>query len=224
MQSRTASLILILWVVCVCGCAASHVYSINMYYDAERFNIPDFAKAGGAVSGTRIAVAELNDLRNMDDQLSVGWVVERDGMKTLIFPKNVRAARAVAIGITQYLKKAGYQVLPKIEQWNANEGTLPDTEGKILIGGNIEKLDMFCRKGFPTHSYNAHIKLTVAIADMKTGKVLYKRRIESRYAQEHVAFSENILGEQASLALTETIEKIFEDRTVMQKIRQMLAK
>ncbi len=213
-----------LLVICVCGCAASRVYSINMYYDAERFDIPGFAKAGRVGSGARIAVAEFNDLRKMDDKLAVGWVVERDGIKTLVFPRNVQAARAVAIGISQYLRKAGYQVLPKIEQWNVSEETLPDTDGKILIGGSIEKLDVFCRKGFPTHSYSAHIRLTVVVADMTTGKVWYKRRIESRYAQEHVAFSENILGEQASLALTETIEKIFEDRAVMQKIKQTLEK
>jgi len=54
----------------------------------------------------------------MDDQLVIGRVVEKDGMKNLVFPKNIRATKAVSKGIKEYLRKAGYKVSDKIVQWD----------------------------------------------------------------------------------------------------------
>ena len=206
------------------GCAGPNLYSINMYYDAEQTAIPGYVKADAKVSGSMISVAEFTDTRKMDDRLVIGRVVEKSGMSVLVFPRNVRATRVISSGINQYFKKAGYKVSSKTEQWNLNESAIPEGEGKILIGGNIDELEISCRRGFPTNSYNANIKLTIVFADMEKGKILYKRQVQSNYTREHVSFSENILGEQASVVLADAIEKLFEDRNVALKIRQVMAR
>jgi len=65
------------------------LYSVNMYYDADKAAIPAYLKADKA-SNAIISIAEFTDTRHMDDRLVIGHVVERDGMKNLVLPKNVK--------------------------------------------------------------------------------------------------------------------------------------
>jgi hypothetical protein len=210
----------------VSGCAGPSLYSINMYYDADQAAIPiklanTVKSADTAISV--ISVAEFNDTRKIDDQLVIGHVVETDGMKVLVFPRNVKATKVISNGIKQYLKKAGYKVAEKIEQWNLKEENIPQGDSKVLIGGNIEGLEIYCRKGSLTNSYISNIKLNIIFADAAKGKILYESNVESNYSREHVLFSENILGEQADIILADAIEKLFEDKVVVQKLKEAMS-
>jgi hypothetical protein len=96
-------------------------------------------------------------------------------------------------------------------------------KSKLLIGGSIEELELICRKGFPTDSYKALIKLNLVLADPAKGKILYRSSVESNTSLEHVSFSEARLEEQINIALADAIEKIFEDRKIAQKLKEALA-
>ena len=216
---KIAALGLIVYGLGITGCASTaSLYSVNMRYDAAQATIPVYLKADDKTSNTIISVAEFTDTRKIDDRLVVGRVEEKDGMKILVLPKYIKATKAIASGIKEYLKKAGYKVADKIEQWDLKEETIPKGVAKILIGGNIEELEIYCRKGFPTHSYKSSMKLSIVFADLSKSKILYKSNVESSSAQEHVSFSEERLGEQASIVLGDAIEKVFEERVVAQKI------
>jgi hypothetical protein len=205
------------------GCASTaSLYSVNMYYDADKAAIPAYLKAD-ITSSAVISIAEFTDKRQMDDQLVIGRVVEKDGMNNLVFPKNVTATKAVSKGIKEYLRKAGYKVSDKIVQWNLKEETMPKEDFKIIIGGNIDELEISCRRGFPSNTYSADMKLTIVFADMAKGKIIYKSRVESSYSKENVLFSEESLGEQAGIALGDAIEKIFEDKALAQKLKEAIA-
>jgi hypothetical protein len=142
------------------GCAGpTSLYSVNMYYDADQAAIPAYLKADKA-SNAIISIAEFTDTRRMDDRLVIGHVVEKDGMKNLVFPKNVKATKAISKGIKEYLRKAGYKVSDKIVQWDLKEETMPKEDFKILIGGNIDELEISCRRGFPTNTCTTNMKLT----------------------------------------------------------------
>ena len=205
------------------GCAGpTSLYSVNMYYDADQAAIPAYLKAD-KTSDAIISIAEFTDTRRMDDRLVIGHIVEKDGMKNLVFPKNVKATKAISKGIKEYLRKAGYKVSDKIVQWDLKEETMPKEDFKILIGGNIDELEISCRRGFPTNTCTTNMKLTIILADMAKGKILYKSKVESSYSKEYVLFSEESLGEQASIALGDAIEKLFEDKTVAQKLKEAIA-
>ena len=167
-------------------------------------------------------MAEFTDTRQMDDRLVIGRVVEKDGTKILVFPKNIKATKAISKGIKEYLRKAGYKVPDKIEQWDLKEETIPKGDIKVLIGGNIDELEISCRRGFPTNTYKTNIKLTIVFADMAKGKILYKSKVESNYSKEYVLFSEEILGEQAGIALGDAIEKLFAEKAVAQKLKEAI--
>ena len=167
------------------GCAGPSLYSVNMYYDADQAAIPAYLKADKSSSAI-ISVAEFTDTRQMDDRLVIGHVVEKDGMKNLVLPKNVKATKAISKGIKEYLRKAGYKVSDKILQWDLKEETMPKEDFKIIIGGNIDELEISCRRDFPTNTYATNMKLTIVFADMAKGKILYQSKVESSYTKEYV--------------------------------------
>ena len=219
-------LIGLILIVCICsisGCAANSLYSVNMRYDAASAVIPTYLIADSKDQGKAIAVAEFTDTRQIDDRLVIGRVVEKDGMKILVFPKYKKATSAIAQGVKEYLGKAGYKVTAKIQKWDLSEENMPKISNKILVGGNIEELEITCRRAFPTNSYKATIKLNIFLADLASGKIIYKRTVESVSSQEHVSFSEERLGDQASIALSDAIEKVFEEKALAQKIMEVLS-
>jgi hypothetical protein len=206
----------------VIGCAPTRLYSVNMNYDAEKAVVPAYMKAGDKVPASTIAVAEFGDVRQVDDQMVIGRVVEKDGMKTLVVPKHTKPTQAVAAGIKSYLVKAGYKISGNIAKWDLKEETMPKSNAKIIIGGNIEELELTCRTGFPTDSYKAKMKFTLVIADAAKGKILYRSSVESNSSLEHVSFSEARLEKQINVALGEAIEKIFEDRKIARSLKEAM--
>jgi len=149
--------------------------------------------------------------------------VEKDGMKTLVMPKYAKPTQAVAFGIKRYLVKAGYKILSSAGQWDLKEQTIPKVDSKLIIGGSIDELEIICRKGFPTDSYKARIKLNLILADAVKGKILYRSSVESDSSLEHVSFSEARLAEQLNIAMGDAVEKVFEDRKLAQKLKEAMA-
>jgi hypothetical protein len=217
-----AVLVLIAFGLGISASAATSQYSINMQYGAERAVIPAYLKAEEKTRGAIITVAEFTDARQVDDKKIIGQVRERDDTRVPIFPKDVIPAKAVANGIKEYLKKAGYKVADKIAQWDLKEETMPKGKGKVIIGGSIEELEVTCWRGVFSHSYKTNLKLTIVFADLAKGKILYKRNVESSSSRDDVSFSEAVLGGQLSNALGDAIEKAFEDKAVAQKIKEAI--
>jgi hypothetical protein len=60
------------------------------------------------------------------------------------------------------------------------------------------------------------------IADIPTGKILYRSSVESNSSLEYVSFSEARLEEQINIAMGDAIEKVFEDKNLAQKIKESL--
>jgi len=197
-------------------------YSINMQYGAEKAVIPVYLKAGGKTRGAIISIAEFTDKRQVDDKKIIGQVRERDDTQVPVFSKDVIPVKAVANGIKEYLKKAGYKVADKNVQWDLKEETMPKGKGKVIIGGSIEELEVTCWRGVFSHSYKANLKLTVVIADLAKGKILHKSKVESSSSRDDVSFSEEELGGQLSTALGDAIKKVFEDEAVAQKIKEAI--
>jgi hypothetical protein len=205
----------------IIGCAAS-LYSVNMNYDAGGANIPAYLKADAQGHNAVITIAEFVDTRKVEGPMVIGHVVEKDGMKTLVMPKYTKPTQAVALGIKRYLVKAGYKISSDTGQWDLKEGTIPKANSKLIIGGSIDELEIICRKGFPTDSYQAEVKLSLVLTDAAKGKIFYRSSVKSNTSLEHVSFSEGRLEEQINIALGDAIEKVFEDRKLAQKLKEAM--
>jgi Uncharacterized lipoprotein len=207
-----------------CAIASGYFYNVDMRYDAAQADIPAYLKAEGKARNAVVSVAEFIDTRQLTDKKEIGRVRERDDTKNPVFPKIVPTI-AVADGIKAYLKKAGYKVSDKAVQWDLRkESTMPKGSGKLIIGGNIEELEVTCWRGVFSHAYKANVKLTIVFADSAKGKILYKSKVESSSSGDYVSFSEAELGRQISTALGDAIEKVFKEKDVARNIKEVLNK
>jgi hypothetical protein len=214
---------LIIYGLGISDCASGSLYSVNMRYDAAQAVIPAYLKADEKTRDAIISVAEFTDARQVDDKKIIGRVREKDDTRVPIFPKDVMPTKAVADGIKEYLKKAGYKVADKIVQWDLRkEETIPKGVAKVIIGGNIEELEVTCWRGVFSNSYKTKVKLTIVFADLAKGKILYKSKVESASSRDDVSFSEEEIGGQLSAALGDAIQKVFQEKAVAQKIKEAI--
>ena len=219
---RIAVFVLIASSLGISGCATTNpsLYSVHMRYDVTQALIPEYLKADENARNALIVVAEFTDTRQVDDKKIIGRVRERDDSKVPIFPKDVMPTQAVADGIKEYLQKAGYKVADKIVQWDLKEASIPNENGKVIIGGSIEKVQIICWTGAFSNSYKTSVNLTIVIADSAKRKILYKSKVESSSSRDDVSFSEEEIGGQLSAALGDAIKKVFEDEALAQKIKE----
>ena len=177
------------------GCAGPSIYTVNMGYRADYTATPSYLKPDAKALQSIITVAEFSDVRKVDDPLVIGRVIEKDGMKVLILPKNARPTQAAAQGVREYLRKAGYNISGITNPWNLQESSIPQSaNSKLLIGGAIEEMDVNCRRAFPTNAYTTKIRLTLYLADITTRKIQYRATVEATTSLEHALFSEERLG------------------------------
>ncbi len=224
-QLHGLTFLLLIMALSISGCATTGIYTISMDYDAENAIIPFYLKPDEKALQSIIGVAEFLDARKIDDPLVIGRVIEKGGARVLVLPKYSKPTHTVADGMRQYLRKAGYNLSGVVDPWDANEKTIPKVSHiRVLIGGTIEEMEINCRRDFPTNTYTTKLKMTIHVADMQEKKIIYRTAVEATTSHEHVAFSEDRLGYQASLALGDAIEKTFAKIELADKINEALGR
>jgi hypothetical protein len=62
----------------------------------------------------------------------------------------------------------------------------------------------------------------MVFADVQTGKIFHQVSTTSKNSLEHIYFSEELLGQQISSAITEAVEKAFGGDAVKKKLQDVL--
>jgi hypothetical protein len=106
--------------------------------------------------------------------------------------------------------------------WSLQESDIRKEWGKLLIGGSIDELEVVCQKDIPIKTYDSRARVTMVIADVQTGKIIHHVSTDSSNSLEHVYFSEEMLGQQISSAITEAVVKAFEGDALKEKIQNAL--
>lgn len=194
------------------SCSSVKQYSVDMRYS------PGFVPDSVAAKGTAVKLAAFNDLRKTDDPLVIGRVEKFDGSRVRVFPKYKTAADAVTEGVRTYLTKSGTPVPAEIEKWDLQESTIKRADRGIMIGGSIDELEVICREILPSRKYDAKIKLTFVVADLRQGRIIYRTSAESSSNMDHIVFSEEKMEEQVNSVLAGAIEKIFAGSDIKEKI------
>jgi hypothetical protein len=210
----TISFLLLFFVI---GCAPT-LYSVDVKYLASS-TAPPIAASGQKFV---VTVAAFNDIRPGGEDLLIGRVTTAIGGLTSVIPKNMKPSDAVSTMVKEVLVKSGYQVSVTMPGWNLQESAIQRDWGKILIGGNIDDLEIICQNDIPIKTYDARVKLTVVVADAQTGTIIYQVSTATKNSLEHVYFSEEMLGQQISSAISEAVEKAFEGNVLKEKIKGAL--
>ena len=194
------------------------LYSVNLQYEPSAILIPAADKGQKMI----ITVALFNDARPGGEDLQIGKVTTAAGGLYTVLPGNLKPGAAVSAIVKDILVKSGYRVSVAVPAWNLKEDAVRKDWGRILVGGNIEALEIACQSDVPIISYRSHVKLNFAFADVRTGRIFYRVTTESHNTLEHVYFTESLLGQQISSALSEAAEKAFEGDTLKEKIREVM--
>jgi hypothetical protein len=201
----------------IAGCAPA-LYTIDIRYLSSADALP--TDAGGRKFV--VTVATFNDTRPGGEDLLIGRVTTAMGGLTNVIPKTMKPSDTVSTIVKDVLVKSGYQVSLNMPAWNLQENAIQVDWGKILIGGNIDDLEIICQNDIPIKTYVARVRLTMVIADIQTGKIIHQISTASNNSLEHVYFSEEMMGQQLSSAVTEAVEKAFESKILKEKIQNTL--
>ena len=85
-------------------------------------------------------------------------------------------------------------------------------------------MEVTCWRGVFSQSYKTNVKLTIVFANPANGTILYRSRVESSSSKDDAFFSEEQIGRRLSSALGDALEKIFKDKDMAQKIKEVLDK
>ncbi|MBN2515570.1 MAG: hypothetical protein JXC33_05990 [Deltaproteobacteria bacterium] len=217
----TTTIIRLLMIFCLAmflgACAPPGLYSVDLLYiSPEKTSLAD-----ENVKNLSITVTQFNDMRTVDDKRIIGKVVKSDGMKIPILPKHHMPADAVTRAVKHYLNSKGYHVSNRMPGWNLGDDSIENGWGDIVIGGNIYEFELICLKEMPIRKYMARVKLSVVFADVAKKKIKFTVNVESSPSLEHVRFTEGKMTEVMNDALAAAINRIFENREVHQKIREI---
>jgi hypothetical protein len=200
------------------ACATPELYHANLKYEPTG-TFPEMKKAG---SNSLITVAMFNDIRQIDDRLQLGRVTTMGGTVIPVFPQYMKIPDAVTTSIREYLFKSGYRISNDVPIWDLREETINKGRGKILIGGNIDELEILCDDSFPVKTYRTKLKLTFVFADVAHKRIFYRSSIENSASLQDISFSEEILNKQISAVLSGALEKMFNDPVMRKRIEDAL--
>ena len=204
------------------ACTTPELYHANLKYEPTG-TFPEMEKAG---SNSLITVAMFNDIRKIDDKQQLGRVTTMGGTVVPIFPEYMKIPDAVTTSIREYLFKSGYRISNDVPIWDLREETINKGInkgwGKILVGGNIDELEIVCDDSFPVKTYRTKLKLTFVFADVAQKRIFYRSSIENSASLEGASFSEEILNKQISAVLSGALEKMFNDQAIKKKIDDAL--
>jgi hypothetical protein len=164
---------------------------------------------------------EFVDTRQVPDRLIIGAVVKDDGSRIRIFPKYARPAEAVTAMVKDYLSRAGYTVIVSAGGAAGQQAKDRKDLAGVIVGGEINELEITCRDSLAVKKYSSRVKLTVHLSEAGTGNVRYKVSAESGSTLEHYRFSEEMLAGQINDALSDAVGKIFEGEEMGRRIRGM---
>lgn len=113
----------------------------------------------------------------------------------------------VADAIRSYFESRGYSVTRVNEAWDGAIESLKPEWGDLVVGGDIENLDINVTSTLATTEYACAVKLHVRMADPQTKTILHQERVESTSSFVSVFFSRDKAQELLNVALASSLEK-----------------
>ncbi len=192
------------------------VYHVNLKYEPSG-KFLNMEKGG---QDFPITVAMFNDIRKVDDRLVMGRVTTVGGDMIPILPRYNKVTETVTTSVRDYLFKSGYKILNDMPVWDLKEETISKGWGRIVIGGNIDDLEIICKESFPVKTYQAKIKLTFVFANVLDKRVFYRSSMENSNSLKDVSFSEGLLEKQINAVLSDALEGMFNDPKMKKVIEE----
>jgi len=192
------------------------VYQINLKF------IPPEQDIHQARPDARITVAVFNDVRQMDDRLLLGQI-KSSGNIVPILPMREHVPEAVTSGIRDFLSRAGYKLTDERPSWDLKEPTINPNWGRLVIGGNIDTLELTGEDAIPVKTYQTKVRLTFILADTAARKILYRSSVETSSALKDISLSGEQIEKELNTTLTDALMKMLNDPATLRKLDEALS-
>jgi hypothetical protein len=193
-------LIPVVLLLCMTSCASLSIYPLELSYQPK-------AREAAPEKGT-VTVVLFNDRRRVTDKRVIGTKDEETSFVSL----TGSPASAVSDAVGAYLHSRGYTVKKVNEAWDGTVQSLRSEWGDLVVGGDIEDLNISATTTYPKIEYHCLVKLYVISADAKTKTIVRKERVESSSSYATVFFSrdkaEELINNTLADALEKTLDKV----------------
>ncbi len=177
------------------SCASVSLYPIELSYQP-------MAGRATAEKGT-VTVVLFNDKRDVADKRVIGM---KDGETRFVSVNNDPAAE-VSDAFKADIQSRGYTAVRVNEAWDGTAQSLRPEWGDLVVGGDIEDLNLTVTSAFPKTEYRCLVKLRVIMADPRTKTILQKEKAESSSSYVTVYFSRDKAEELINSTLADAMEK-----------------
>lgn len=198
------------------ACASQHTVALR-YLPSEKQQQTD-----ALLQPSLLCVAVFNDTRRTQDESTIGKHLSTDGEELPVYSRPLIPAYAVALGLRKYLFKNGYTVYGGIPFWDLDEQSIDPAWGTIVIGGDIQNIDVVCTSDFWRTNYTVTLKLMVAVADVRRKKIVYRTAVQSASDRSDFLFSEKHLEREINRNLSSAVESLFADKAFREALRDVV--
>lgn len=221
-KGRSSSMIFIilfmLYPLLFLSCSSVSVYNVNLNYEPTR----QASKPDINLNRIVFTVAEFNDLRNMENKSIVGKVVESKGREIPIVSLEKRPSYAFAGAVKDAFFRSGLTVAGEIPKWDNREDSIEKKWGRIIIGGNIQELELIVKDGIATKSYEAKANVKIMIGDVKKSRIFYIPTYESANTVTDITFSEEKAQKNINGVISTVIDRLIADKELWNKIMEVV--
>ncbi|MCX8110311.1 MAG: YajG family lipoprotein [Syntrophorhabdaceae bacterium] len=190
------------------------MYNVNLNYEPTK----QATKPEINLSKVVFTVAEFNDLRNMENKSVVGKVIESKSKETPIISLEKKPSYAFASAFKDALFRSGLTVAGDIPSWDNKEGSIKKEWGRIIIGGNINELELVVKDGIATKSYEAKVNVRIMVGDVKKSEIFYIPTYESANTITDITFSEEKAQRNLNAVISTVIDRLIADKELWKKI------
>lgn len=202
-------------IICIAvqACASQHTVALRYLcsgtnQQTETFMQPSF-----------LCVTVFNDARQTQDQSIIGKRFSIDGVELPVYCRPLLPAYAVALTLREHLFGNNFTVYGGIPFWDLEEQTIDPAWGTVVIGGDIQNLDVVCAADFWRTHYTVTFKLAIVVADVRRRKIVYTTTVQSASVRSDFLFSEERLEQEINRNLSSAVESLFSDKAFRETLR-----
>ncbi len=202
------------------ACSSVSVYNVSLNYEpTKQATKPDIT-----LNRVIFIVTEFNDLRDIENKNIVGKVVDTKGKEIPIVSLDKRPSYAFANSLKDVLFRSGLTVAGDIPKWDNKEGSIKKDWGRIVIGGNINEINLVVKDGIATKTYEAKANVRIMVGDTKSLKVFYIPTYESANTVTDITFSEEKAQRNLNAVISTVIDRMMADKELWNKIAENIKK
>jgi len=202
------------------SCSTVSVYNVSLNYEPTK----QTSKPDADLNRVVFTVTEFNDMRNLDNKNMVGRVIESKGREIPIVSLEKKPSYAFANAVKDALFKAGFTVAGDIPKWDNKEESIKKEWGRIVIGGNINELELVVKEGIATKTYETKANVKIMIGDVKRSSIFYIPTYESANTVTDITFSEEKAQKNLNTVISIVIDRLMADKDLWNKVLEVIKK